>query len=147
MITNNPEESKALARQFMQGFRADGLAGAQNGQATVIELVGDLGSGKTTFMQGIGEYFGLSTPLSSPTFVIGKHYDLPDGFPWKRLIHIDAYRIENEKELQTIGWARYASDQQNIIFIEWPANMRTDLAAAKRITFKHINENQRDIEI
>lgn len=148
MITNNPEETKTLAKQFMQGFNSDGLAGqALNGQATIIELVGDLGAGKTTFMQGIGEYFGIKAPLSSPTFVIGKHYDLPEGFGWKRLIHIDAYRLEGAKELGTIGWDRYASDPGNIIFIEWPAKLETDLPNAKRIIFTHINENQRDIKI
>lgn len=115
--------------------------------ATVIELVGDLGAGKTTFMQGVGEYFGLTRPLSSPTFVIGKHYDLPDGFPWKRLIHIDAYRIERASELGSIGWERYAGDPGNIIFIEWPMNMQVDLGAVRRIAFTHINETKRDISI
>ena len=131
----------------MQGFEGGNLAGALSGQATIVELVGDLGAGKTTFMQGIGEYLGITTPLSSPTFVIGKHYDLPAGLAWKRLIHIDAYRLEGAKELGTIGWDRYAMDPGNIIFIEWPAKLETDLKNAKRITFEHINENQRDIKI
>lgn len=140
MITSNPEQTKELAREFMKGLTS-------SHEATIVELVGDLGAGKTTFMQGVGEYFGLTKALSSPTFVIGKHYDLPEGFPWKRLIHIDAYRIESADELSGIGWQRYASDASNIIFIEWPGNMKTDLRAVKRINFNHINENQRDIQI
>lgn len=140
MITYNADETKALAASALRDL-------APGPQALVVELVGDLGSGKTTFMQGVGKYFGLTNPLSSPTFVIGKHYDLPAGALWKRLIHIDAYRIENEAELRTIGWERYLSDPGNIIFIEWPVNMRTDLKAARRIEFKHINENEREITI
>ena len=140
MITNNPEQTKALAKQFMEGL-------VPGHGTTIIELLGDLGAGKTTFMHGVGEYFGFTKPLASPTFVIGKHYDLPEGFPWKRLIHIDAYRIESAKELSGIGWHTYASDKSNIIFVEWPSNLETDIHATKRIIFKHINENQRDIEI
>ncbi len=140
MITHSADETKALATRILEDIKP-------GAQATVIELVGDLGSGKTTFMQGVGAHFGLTTALASPTFVIGKHYDLPAGFLWKRLIHIDAYRIENEGELRTIGWERYMADPGNIIFIEWPANMQTDLSAAKRIEFKHINENEREITI
>lgn len=139
MITNSPEETKALAKEFIQKLEPSATT------ATVVELVGDLGAGKTTFMQGIGAYFGLTKALSSPTFVIGKHYDLPTGFPWKRLIHIDAYRIENAGELGTIGWQRYAADPGNIIFVEWPMNMHIELEAVKRVVFTHINENQRDI--
>lgn len=141
MITNSPEETKALAKEFVQKLEPHVTT------ATVVELVGDLGAGKTTFMQGVGAYFGLTKALSSPTFVIGKHYDLPGGFPWKRLIHIDAYRIEHASELGAIGWERYVVDPGNIIFVEWPTNMQKDLGAVKQIVFNHINENQRDIAI
>ncbi len=140
MKTMSPEETQALAAQFAAGL-------SPQEHATIVELVGEVGAGKTTFMQGIGAYFGLTKPLSSPTFVIGKMYDLPEGRPWKRLIHIDAYRIDNATELSALGWTRYAEDAGNLIFIEWPANMQTDLHAIKRITFEHISEHERDIKI
>lgn len=139
MKTTSPEETQALAAQCAAGL-------SPQEHATIVELVGDLGAGKTTFMQGIGAYFGLTKPLSSPTFVIGKMYDL-HGKPWKRLIHIDAYRIDDPKELSALGWTRYAEDPGNLIFIEWPAKMQTDLRATKRITFEHISVYERDIKI
>lgn len=138
MITKTPEETQALAAQFAASFQP-------GSRATVIELVGELGAGKTTFMQGIGAYFGIAGTLPSPTFVIGRAYDLPAGKPWKRLIHIDAYRIEKAEELHGIGWEAYAADQGNIIFVEWPANLQTEIVADKRITFTHLNETERDI--
>lgn len=140
MITGNAEETRSLGAAAMKGI-------VPGDRATIVELSGELGAGKTTFMQGIGEYFGLGAPLVSPTFVIAKHYDLPTGFPWKRLIHIDAYRIEDAKELDALGWEDYAADPGNIIFIEWPGSMHIELGAVKRIEFKHINENQREIKI
>lgn len=140
MITHNPEETKALARGFL-----DGLPQNQTG-ATIVELVGDLGAGKTTFMAGLGETLGVKEPIISPTFLIQRNYELAPGFAWKRLIHIDAYRIEKESELDSIGWKTYASDPHNLICIEWPTNMKIDFQPARRVTFNHISEDEREIK-
>lgn len=140
MITESPAATQALAGEMIASLHPGKMA-------TIVELVGDLGAGKTTFMQGVGAYFGITGALPSPTFVIGRAYNLPPGKPWKRLIHIDAYRIETAEELKGIDWDRYADDPGNIIFVEWPANMKTELAADKRITFNHIDETKREINI
>ena len=105
--------------------------------ATVIALQGELGSGKTTFAQAFGKIFGVKENMPSPTFVIMKFYDI-DFKGFKKLIHIDAYRIEKEEELLRLGWERILMDPENIILIEWPENVPNLIPeSAKKIHFKH----------
>ena len=59
-------------------------------RASVIELVGDVGAGKTTFVKGLAKALGVSEPVSSPSFTISKTYALPDG---GNLVHYDFYRL------------------------------------------------------
>lgn len=140
MITKSAEETQELAKRFMTD-----LVPAESG-ATIIELVGDLGAGKTTFMGGVGEFLGIKEAIISPTYLIQRNYKI-EGFPWKHLLHLDAYRIEDEKELAGIGWEKYSNDPENLIFVEWPENLRTSFAVTKRIEFKHLTENEREIQI
>ena len=98
-------------------------------------------------MTGVGEFLGVKEVIISPTFLIQRNYEIRGNFPWKKLIHVDAYRIENESELLGIDWQKYSTDEDNIIFVEWPANMRIDLKPTKRIEFKYLSENERQIEI
>ncbi len=144
MITRGPEETKETAKKFV----AD-LAGSKLPEqgATIVELVGDLGAGKTTFMGGVGEFFGIKEAIISPTFLIQRNYKIEGNFPWKNLVHLDAYRIENGDELRGINWEKYSSNPENLIFVEWPENLRTSFPATKRIEFKHLSENEREIQI
>jgi len=106
-------------------------------KATVIALQGELGSGKTTFAQGFGKILGVEEPMQSPTFVIMKSYDI-DWRGFKKLIHIDAYRLEKEEELLNLGWEDLLKDPGNIILIEWPENVPGLIPTnAQRIHFKH----------
>lgn len=101
------------AQAFVIGLRP------QTGAATVVTLSGDLGAGKTTFTQGIARALGVEEHVTSPTFVLEKVYELTDQ-KWKRLIHIDAYRLVSEHELEVLGWHDMAADPGNLIIIEWP---------------------------
>ena len=105
--------------------------------ATIIGLQGDLGSGKTHFVQKFGQVLGIEEHIVSPTFVIMKYYDVAwSGF--KKLIHIDAYRLESSKELLDLGWEDLISNPENLIFIEWPEKVEDIIPpSAKRILFKH----------
>lgn len=116
-------------------------------KATILALEGDLGAGKTNFAQEVGKILGVSENMHSPTFVIMKVYEIAwQGF--KNLIHIDAYRIEKESELEHLGWKEMSSDPENLILIEWPENIPNLIPAeAKRIAFKFIDEDTREIEI
>ncbi len=106
-------------------------------QATIIALQGELGSGKTTFAQAFGKVIGVEENMPSPTFVVMKSYDVNwKGF--KKLIHIDAYRLEKEDELLHLGWDELIKDPENVILIEWPEKVENLIPKhAKRIQFKH----------
>ena len=113
----------------------------------VVALEGDLGSGKTAFTQEAGTLLGISENMHSPTFVIEKIYEI-DWHRFKRFIHIDAYRLEQESELLHLGWQEITADPDNLIFIEWPENVPGIIPEhAQRISFKFINENTREIAI
>lgn len=86
--------------------------------ARVVAISGELGAGKTTFVQGVARALGITETVNSPTFVIQKTYELTGSF--KKLVHIDAYRLKEERELEVLGWNELVSDPGNLILIEWP---------------------------
>lgn len=94
-------------------------------KSTVVYLQGDLGSGKTTFTKNLCKYLGLNIDITSPTFTILKSYDFPvESF--KKLIHIDAYRLESYNDLKKIKIDEYLNDKENLIFIEWPSVIESE---------------------
>jgi tRNA threonylcarbamoyladenosine biosynthesis protein TsaE len=113
--------------------------------ATIVALHGDLGAGKTTFTQSVAKALGVTETVTSPTFVIEKIYKL-DHKNFSHLIHIDAYRLESGKELETLGWNEIAEDPKNVIFIEWPEKVADILPEnIKHIYFTHVDEGTREI--
>jgi len=126
------------------------------GTATVVGLMGDLGSGKTAFVKKVAEILDISETVNSPTFVIEKIYKIPKKkivhrsssiVPWNYLIHIDAYRIEKEEELLNLGWEQIISNSENLIFIEWPERVNGVLPRdTKTIRFEFIDESKRKIQ-
>lgn len=92
---------------------------APRATATVIALSGELGAGKTTFTQGIAVALGIHEAVTSPTFVIEKVYEL-ENQPFKRLMHIDAYRLKDAHELEVLGWKEVILDPSNLVIVEWP---------------------------
>ncbi|MCC7469560.1 MAG: tRNA (adenosine(37)-N6)-threonylcarbamoyltransferase complex ATPase subunit type 1 TsaE [Bacteroidetes bacterium] len=138
ILSRSAEETKNLAKEFVKNMKETG--------PLIVELVGDLGAGKTTFMKGVGEFLGIKEDIVSPTFLIQRNYDI-DFLDFKKLIHIDAYRIEEAKELSTIDWENYSSKKENLIFIEWSQNLKRDLESSYKIFFSYVNENERKIII
>lgn len=100
-------EAKKLALSLVPGEHA-----------VVIALMGDLGAGKTTFAKAFARALGVDEHVTSPTFVIEKRYPLKHEY-FSRLIHIDAYRLNDANELRKLDWARTLEDPTNIILIEW----------------------------
>lgn len=114
--TKSHEDIRRVAQDFLAKL-------SPSSQATVVALHGDLGSGKTTFAQAMGQCLGVRENMHSPTFVILKIYRIEHkGF--KNLIHIDAYRLEDEKELSSLGWEDFIKEPENLILIEWPENVK-----------------------
>lgn len=118
--------------------------------ATIIALSGDLGAGKTTFVQAIARSLGVEEDVTSPTFVLERTYELKGSPPcggWKKLVHIDAYRLVSAEELLAIGWEDRVADPGNLILIEWPENVAALIPeGAIRIKFD-IKGDERIIEI
>lgn len=114
METHSRDEFEAEAARF-----ANGLSVAE--QATVIALSGDLGAGKTTFVQAAAKAFGIEESVKSPTFIIMQAFAIePVVRGFSRLVHIDAYRLARARELSVLGWDDIVAEPSNLVFIEWP---------------------------
>lgn len=138
-VSKNLSETHKIAAQFLESLE-------KNDTATVVALEGDLGSGKTAFSQACGKILGVEEGMVSPTFVIMKIYEI-DFHGFKKLIHIDAYRLEKESELLHLGWEEILKDPENLVFIEWPENVSGIIPKhAKRISLKFIDENTREVD-
>ena len=97
----------------------------------VIELIGDVGAGKTTFVRGLAEGLGIKEPVTSPSFTISKSYALPNN---KNLIHYDFYRLPDPGLM--IGDLDESINNPNAItIIEW-ANSAVDLLPDNRTIIK-----------
>lgn len=115
-------------------------------KATAILLSGDLGAGKTTMSQQIGKIFGIKKTMSSPTFVIMRRYMLKEK-AFENLFHIDAYRLESEKEITKLGFKEIISNPKNLVLIEWPEKIKKALPKkAIKVLIKHL-EKGREIEV
>ncbi len=116
--------------------------------ALVIALKGNLGAGKTTFIQGFLRGLGVKFKITSPTFVIIKNYQLPIT-NYRSAYHIDCYRIKNHKEILDLGFKEIISNPQNIVLIEWPERIAKVLPKKRiSILFKYGDkENKRELYI
>lgn len=115
--------------------------------AMVVCLSGDLGAGKTAFTQSVAKHLGIKNKVISPTFVIIKNYELRI-MNYKKLFHIDAYRLKNEKELLNLGWEEIIKNKDHLVFVEWPENVSKIIPRhARRIQISHIDAGKRIYEL
>ena len=92
-------------------------------RATLITLSGDLGAGKTAFVKAAARHLCIPEEVTSPTFVLQKAYEVPEGektLPWRRLVHLDVYRLAQKKDLDALRFSETLSDRKNLIMVEWP---------------------------
>ncbi len=146
-ITENQKETKELAKNL-----AKKLIQKKSEKALVIAMSGELGSGKTTFVSGFSKVLGIREKILSPTFVlIHKHELKPGEKPiqhkgYKFLYHIDAYRLESEKDLLKLGIKEILTNPKNIIMIEWADKVKRIVPKnATWIYLKHSDKNRRSI--
>jgi tRNA threonylcarbamoyladenosine biosynthesis protein TsaE len=105
------------------GREAAAFAGtlrARADRATLVTLSGDLGAGKTAFTQALALAFGVSEHVTSPTFVLAKSYALPEGASFRRLVHIDAYRLAEGKDLAPLAFDELMREPGALVLLEWP---------------------------
>ena len=108
-------------------------------------MVGDLGSGKTTFTKGFALGLGFSNQVQSPTYPILNEYSHSDNF----IYHFDLYRLKSVSEFLEIGGIEYLSSSNGICIIEWPELINNfDIENKFKILFK-VNESDssRTIEV
>lgn len=135
--SNSLEDTKSIAKNILEHHSSIITGHDRSKSATTIGLSGHLGAGKTAFVKEAAKILGIEEEVTSPTFVIMKSYPIV-GHAWKKMVHIDAYRLESGKEMETIGFEKLVADPDNLIFIEWPENIKeamTGLSNYSRVTF------------
>lgn len=103
-LSNSPSETAKIAEKFGQRVR----------EGTVIALTGELGAGKTLFVQSLARTLGVESNVTSPTFNLMNLYEgiCP-------IVHFDLYRLQDEEDLDEIGFYEYVESEEGIVLIEW----------------------------
>jgi tRNA threonylcarbamoyladenosine biosynthesis protein TsaE len=116
--------------------------------AEVFALQGDLGAGKTTFVQGFLKGLGSKKRATSPTFILMRRHHL-HGRKIKNVFHIDAYRLKKPEHLAPLELDVILDDPHNVILIEWPEQAKRFLPKdTVRLRFKYgAKENERVITV
>lgn len=121
--------------------RGELLAKTLHGGA-IVALYGELGAGKTTFVQGLANGLGIKKRIISPTFIIVRTYKM--GI--RNFYHIDLYRVETQQGVEGLGLDEILSDKDSIVAIEWAEKLGS-LLPKKRIdiNFEYLSDDKRRI--
>jgi tRNA threonylcarbamoyladenosine biosynthesis protein TsaE len=111
-VTTSGEETEAL------GARLLGMLPSPRAPL-VVELSGDLGTGKSTFARGVLRALGVTGPIKSPSYTLLETYELPPGNPSLTAVHLDLYRLNDPEELEHLGLADYHRSGY-LWLVEWP---------------------------
>ncbi|MDP9268350.1 MAG: tRNA (adenosine(37)-N6)-threonylcarbamoyltransferase complex ATPase subunit type 1 TsaE [Acidobacteriota bacterium] len=133
--TRSPEETIALGRKLASDLKPPQL----------VVLTGDLGAGKTTLIKGIAEGFGAAKQedVTSPTFTLIHEYRSKDA----NIFHIDLYRVDTPRELETLGIDDLVDDR-SVILIEWGEKFAR-FAGGRDVEIKmeRVGETERKINV
>lgn len=150
IVTKSSQETQSWGKKI-----AEKLWGGE-----ILALEGNLGSGKTTFVQGLAKGLGIKGRVVSPTFIIMRQYYVKlkaknsklktttKSLKLKNFYHIDLYRLEEnlESEIKNLGLEEIWGRKENIIAIEWAEKIKDLLPEnALWINFEYLDENQRKI--
>ena len=131
-FSRSPEQTRRIGSRLGDNLRA----------GDVICLQGDLGAGKTTFVQGVARGWGSLDSVSSPTFIIVNEYRRADG---GKLFHMDAYRLDSAPEAEELDLDSMLAD--GALLLEWPE--RIDMLVPEEylwISLEYINEEEREMK-
>ncbi|MEW6408015.1 MAG: tRNA (adenosine(37)-N6)-threonylcarbamoyltransferase complex ATPase subunit type 1 TsaE [Patescibacteria group bacterium] len=143
ILSKNQKETQKIAKLLAKNLRGGEIFG----------LIGDLGSGKTTFVQGVAAGLGIKEKIKSPTFVVLKKYKISKHKTIKYLYHIDLYRISASlatvKNVDNLGFdLNEIAKKNSVVFIEWAEKIESLLPKNWiKIEFKYISKNKREIII
>lgn len=130
-VSRSPEQTRRI------GMCLGGLLRAGD----VLALSGDLGAGKTTFVQGVAQGWGSTDTVSSPTFVLVNVYRRADG---ARLHHMDAYRIQSALEAEDLDIEEMLA--MGTLIVEWAERIKTALPEESlAIELSWADEEQRNM--
>jgi len=144
MITNSEKETQQLASLLTKEIKKKPLS---TQGALIIALQGELGSGKTKFVQGFAQELGISQRLTSPTFVVMKQYKINTN-QFKHLYHIDCYRLDKPQELKELDFEQVVNNSHSLVLVEWAEKVKTILPPdAVWIKFNVLGEKKREITV
>ena len=132
-------ELEEFARQYLAR-----LVPSSSG-ATLIALSGDLGAGKTALTKAFAKVFGIKEHITSPTFVLAKHYTIEGDSRFTKLIHIDAYRLTEGDDLTPLRFDELLSVPEHLIVLEWPERVTRALPKGHRKIHMALVDDAREI--
>ncbi len=142
-LTENFSQTKKMGKLFAGKVLKQG----PGKRAFILGLIGDLGGGKTAFLQGFAKGLGIKEKILSPTFIILKKFKI-QGRKFKNFYHIDCYRVRKFKEISALDWEKIASVPENIIAVEWADKIKKELPKnALVLKFYFIGKNIRKIAV
>lgn len=131
---NSADETREAGRKLGLSLRG----------GETIELVGDVGAGKTTFTKGLATGLGIDDPVQSPSFTISQVYEGRDGI---RLAHYDFYRL-NDPGIMADELAEAMQDDKTVVVIEWADTVMDILPEGyTRVQFETTSEEGRKITL
>jgi tRNA threonylcarbamoyladenosine biosynthesis protein TsaE len=145
ITTINSRQTKKLGQILAEQVLKTSL----NKQALVFGLEGDLGSGKTTFLQGFAKGLKIKQTVLSPTFILMHKFKINkknNSFKFKFFYHVDCYRLNSVKEFLNLDFKKNIDLPENIIAIEWADKIKKILPQNTIwIEFKYKDKNKREI--
>ena len=152
MITNSPKQTQKIAELLVKTLiktENHPLARRSFSEGgNVFCLQGNLGAGKTTFIQGIAKALKIKEKITSPTFVLMKNFSIKTKSSFSKLFHFDCYRFDKPEEILVLNFKEIIKNPKNLVFIEWPEKIKK-LIPKKSIwiNFKVKGKNKREITI
>jgi tRNA threonylcarbamoyladenosine biosynthesis protein TsaE len=134
-ITHGPDETASVAARLATGLRP----------GDVVLVTGDVGAGKTTFVRGACRALGVTEPVTSPTFTIGRRYD-SGRVP---VSHLDLFRLADLDAEDPALLADYVTDD-SVTFVEWPEVAGPELGPERivaRVHLEHAGRDRRRVEV
>ncbi len=143
LISGSAKETQLIAAEFARQI----LQRHNSSQAVVLALQGELGTGKTTFLQGFAKGLGITEKILSPTFVVMKRFELKRK-NFKNFYHVDCYRLKSAKDLEVLGLKEIISNPENIVAIERSEKAQKILPKKSvRIKCRHLEKDKREFVI
>jgi tRNA threonylcarbamoyladenosine biosynthesis protein TsaE len=143
IITENAQATQKVGRILAEEIIKSEL---KDKKTLTIGLEGDLGSGKTTFVQGMAQGLSIKDRITSPTFVILKKFNLSRSASFKYFYHIDCYRLSSPRDLADLDFREIVNQPDNLVVIEWAEKIKKILPAkVSWLRFEYLSRDKRRI--